>query len=215
MAIHIPASGSGQISREPRSLAPLKLAIHFRSWWVSSWSASPRDLAAPVARRHPGPLLDHQLRHRCRPRWAGWCAAGGQVRDMLPAVPAVAQTITTAAIEADETAPVIVTITGAPGDGNTALAAAIRDELARVGLPISDKARGPKCLDVHVTVGNARDDGNQPVEVEWWLRNPEGKNQGTVMQRVELPEEQNGPWGNDATYAARYSAQGILRLLPQ
>jgi hypothetical protein len=136
---------------------------------------------------------------------------------LLPVVPAVAQTITTAAIEADETTPMIVTIRGAPGDGNTALAAAIRNELARIGLPISDKARGPKyLLDVHVTVGNARDDGNQPVEVEWWLRNPEGKNQGTVRQRVELPEDElNGPWGNDATYAARAAAQGILRLLPQ
>jgi adenylylsulfate kinase-like enzyme len=85
---------------------------------------------------------------------------------MLPAVPAVAQTITTAAIEADETTPMIVPITGAPGDGNTALAAAIRNKLARVGLPISGKARGPKYrLDVHVTVGNARDDGNQPLAV--------------------------------------------------
>lgn len=136
---------------------------------------------------------------------------------LLPVVSAVGQTITTAAIEADETTPMIVTITGAPGDGNTALAVAIHNELAGIGLPISDKTRGPKYrLDVHVTVGNARDDGNQPVEVEWWLRNPEGKNQGTVTQRVELPEgELNGPWGNDATYAARAAAQGILRLLPQ
>ena len=61
---------------------------------------------------------------------------------MLPAVPAVAQTITTAAIEADETAPMIVTITGAPGDGNTALAAAIRNELARVGWPFRTKLVG-------------------------------------------------------------------------
>jgi hypothetical protein len=131
-------------------------------------------------------------------------------------VPEVGQSITTAAIE-DQSTPMIVKITGAPGDGNTALELAIRNELARIGLPISDKARGPRYrLDVYVTVGKARDDGHQTVEVKWWLHNPEGKYQGTVMQRVELPDgELNGPWGNDATYAARAAAQGILRLLPQ
>jgi uncharacterized lipoprotein YmbA len=111
----------------------------------------------------------------------------------------------------------IVTITGTPGDGNTALAAAIHGELARVGLPISDQGRRLKYrLDVHVTVGQVGDDGQQPVEVEWRLRNPEGKKQGTLTQRVEVPDgELNGPWGNDATDAAYAAAQGILRLLRQ
>ena len=129
---------------------------------------------------------------------------------------AVAQTpVTTAAIDPNEPTPMIVTITGAPGDGNTALAAAIHSELARVGLPISDQGRGLKYrLDVHVTVGQVRDDGQQPVEVEWRLRNPEGKKQGTLTQSVEVPDgELNGPWGNDATDAAHAAAQGILRLL--
>ena len=134
---------------------------------------------------------------------------------LFPVVPAAGQTITTAAIEVEESTPMIVKITGAPGDGNTALAVAIRNELARIGFPISDKTRGAKyCLDVYVTVGKAREDGNQPVEVEWWLQNPEGKYQGTVMQRVELPDgELNGSWGNDAIYAARGAAPGLLRLL--
>lgn len=129
-------------------------------------------------------------------------------------VPTVGQSITTA-IEADEITPMLVKITGAPGDGNAALTLAIRNELARIGLPISDKARGPTYrLHVYVSVGKARDDGNQTVEVEWRLQNPEGNYQGTVTQRVELPDgELNGPWGNDATYAARAAAQGILRLL--
>jgi len=136
---------------------------------------------------------------------------------VFPMVPAAGQTITTAAREVDESIPMIVKITGAPGDGNTALAVAIRNEMARVGLPISDKTRGATYrLDVYVTVGKAREDGNQPVEVKWWLQNPEGKYQGTVMQRVELPDgELNGLWGNDAIYAARGAARGILRLLPQ
>jgi hypothetical protein len=52
--------------------------------------------------------------------------------------------------------------------------------------------------------------------VEWRLRNPEGKKQGTLTQRVEVPDgELNGPWGNDATDAAYAAAQGILRLLRQ
>lgn len=132
-------------------------------------------------------------------------------------VPAVCQIFTTAAIEVDASTPMIVNVTGAPGDGNTALAVEIRNEFARIGFPISHKTPGPKYrLDVYVTVGKVRDDGSQPVEVEWWLQNPEGKYQGTVTQRVELPDgELNGPWGNDAIYAARGAAQGILRLLPQ
>jgi len=125
--------------------------------------------------------------------------------------------ITTAAIDPNEPTPMIVTITGAPGDGNTALAAAIHGELARVGLPISDQGRRLKYrLDVHVTVGQVGDDGQQPVEAKWRLRNPEGKKQGTRTQRVEVPDgELNGPWGYDASDAAYAAAQGILRLLRQ
>jgi hypothetical protein len=132
-------------------------------------------------------------------------------------LPAAGQSITTAAIEVEESTPMIVKISGAPGDGNTALAVAIRNELARIGLPTSDKTHRPKYrLDVYVTVGKAQEDGKQPIEVEWWLHNSEGKYQGTVMQRVELPNgELNGRWENDAIYAARGAAQGILRLLPQ
>ena len=80
--------------------------------------------------------------------------------------------ITTAAIDPNQPTPMIVTITGTPGDGNTALAAAIHGELARVGLPISDQGRRLKYrLDVHVTVGqwettaNSRSRSNGGCEI--------------------------------------------------
>src|SRR5262245_52606326 len=62
----------------------------------------------------------------------------------------------------------------------------------------------------------AAKEGKQPIQIEWLVRDPQGKKLGTVSQRNEIPEGSlDGSWGKTAEQAAGAAAQGILKLLPQ
>lgn len=111
---------------------------------------------------------------------------------------------------------VVPAVTGAPGDGSRSLTAAIQEELKSKGIAL---AAGPTPaayrVEGTVTIGEARD-GKQPIQIEWLVRNPQGKKLGTVSQKNEIPEGSlNGAWGKTAEQAAGAAAQGILKLLPQ
>jgi len=66
-----------------------------------------------------------------------------------------------------------------------------------------------------VTVGTVRD-GKQPVTIDWHVKDPKGKQLGTVSQKNEVPQGSlDGPWGKTADAAAAAAAQGIIKLLPK
>jgi hypothetical protein len=109
----------------------------------------------------------------------------------------------------------VPSVTGAPGDGSTSLTAAIQRELQTKGIVLADRpASGAYRVEGAVTLGSSRD-GKQPIQIEWVVRDPNGKKLGTVSQKNDIPEGSlDGPWGKVADQAAGAAVQGILKLLP-
>lgn len=109
----------------------------------------------------------------------------------------------------------VPTVTGAPGDGSTALTSAIQRELTKSGVQLADAgASGSYKVEGKVVVGEGKD-GKQPVQIDWLVRDPKGKKLGTVSQKNDVPQGSlDGAWGKTADMAASAAAQGILRLLP-
>jgi hypothetical protein len=106
-------------------------------------------------------------------------------------------------------------VAGAPGDGSSSLTAAIKRELQAKGVALSDRA-GASAYRVEgaVTLGEPRE-GKQAIQIEWVVKDPQGKRLGTVSQKNDIPEGSlDGAWGRTADQAAGAAVQGIVKLLP-
>jgi hypothetical protein len=129
----------------------------------------------------------------------------------------VSSSTATGSIGRDEqVAALVPAVTGAPGDGSKSLAAAIQRELSGKGIAVSERAKpGAYRVEGSVVVGQA-EGGKQPIQIEWLVRDPQGKKLGTVSQKNEIAEGSlDGPWGKVADQAAGAAVQGIVKLLPQ
>ncbi len=111
---------------------------------------------------------------------------------------------------------VVPAVVGAPGDGATSLTQAIQAELQKSGMSTTNQPASPGYrVEGVVKVGQARD-GKQPIQIDWNVKDPQGKRLGTVTQKNEIPEGSlDGSWGKTADAAAAAAAQGIIKLLPQ
>jgi hypothetical protein len=108
----------------------------------------------------------------------------------------------------------VPTVTGAPGDGSSSLATALRTELTRGGLPVAPNAPGAYRVEGVVRLGAAKADGNQPIQIDWHVKDQAGGRVGTVTQKNEVPQGSlDGQWGEAANAAASAAAQGILKLV--
>ena len=106
-------------------------------------------------------------------------------------------------------------VKGAPGDGNTALAAALSRELTQQGMPADPSTGQPYRVEGQVTIG-ALKDGKQPIQIDWRVKDGKGTAVGTVTQKNTIPPGSlDGAWGQTADAAAAAAAQGIIKLLPQ
>jgi uncharacterized lipoprotein YmbA len=144
--------------------------------------------------------------------------AKGAVAATPSAAPPASGGTTTGSISNDgPLAAVVPAVNGAPGDGGSSLASALQRELSGKGISVASKSAAAAAYRVEgtVTMGAAKE-GKQPIQIEWLVRDPQGKKLGTVSQRNEIPEGSlDGPWGKTAEQAAGAAAQGILKLLPQ
>lgn len=122
----------------------------------------------------------------------------------------------TAAIGRESVSAVVPNVTGAPGDGSTSLTEALQRELQRAGVTVAQAPSGSTYrVEGKVKLGPSKD-GKQPIQIDWHVKDPQGKQLGTVSQKNEIPEGSlDGSWGKVADAAAGAAAQGILKLLPQ
>lgn len=132
-----------------------------------------------------------------------------------PAQPAAASPQTTASIDrsADATT-YVAAVQGAPGDGSTALAEALRRELQRNSVTTVEAA-GAATYKVQGRVAMGQPaDGKQTIQIEWTVIDPAGKKVGTVSQKNAVQQGSlDGAWGQTADNAASAAAQGIIKLL--
>jgi hypothetical protein len=136
--------------------------------------------------------------------------------NVAAAPPAAASSQTTGSISREgPVAAVVPGVTGAPGDGGTSLTAAIQRELQAKGVPLAERAAASAYrVEGAVTLGEARE-GKQAIQIEWVVKDPQGKRLGTVSQKNDIPEGSlDGAWGRTADQAASAAVQGIVKLLP-
>lgn len=132
-----------------------------------------------------------------------------------PRMAAAAPTPSTAPQNSGPIAAVIPSLVGASGDGNNTLASALQAELAKNGIGTASQGGQPYRVEGVVKMGEAKD-GKQPVQIDWNVKDPQGKRLGTVTQKNEIAAGSlDGSWGGTATAAAAAAAQGILKLLPR
>lgn len=107
-------------------------------------------------------------------------------------------------------------VTGAPGDGDHALALDVKRDLPKLGIVIVDKA-----ADADFLVGgavsvkpNGKSTGTDTVELEWTVKTRNGQFIGKVSQLHDLqPSEMTPYWGDVAAAAAQQAALGLKQVI--
>ena len=105
-------------------------------------------------------------------------------------------------------------VTGAPADGNTALAARMREFLARYGYVMQEVSDGATFgLEGRVNVV-PQPNAMQRVEIVWRVSRRDGEELGQVVQMNEVPAGTlNRPWGDVAYVVAEEASGGIRQVL--
>jgi hypothetical protein len=142
-----------------------------------------------------------------------------------PATPAtetasLASSVDTPAAKKTAAAPgevvaIVPAVTGAPGDGKTALAEAMKRALSRQGIKLASAAApGTYKIQGHVELGAAAN-GQQPVTIKWVVLDPSGKPmEKTVVQNNKVGAGTlDGAWGDIADQAAGAAASEVSKLL--
>ncbi len=109
----------------------------------------------------------------------------------------------------------LLPFTGAPGDGNQALANALREWLTRMRAArfIANRAEADYLVVCEVKLEDAGP-LRQTVTLNWALQRPDGAKMGQVAQANQVPRGAlDGPWGGVARLAAQGGAEGLRDLL--
>lgn len=148
-----------------------------------------------------------------------WQAGEGPLADTLAkeAAPKIARLVSGDAPLPAADVPALVAVrgvSGAPGDGATALARAIAAALGRAGVEAGDSdAKARFALSCFIAVAPAKD-RQQLVSVRWVLALPEGRELGQVSQQNAVPAGSlDGQWGELADQVAGAAAPGIAELI--
>ncbi len=105
-------------------------------------------------------------------------------------------------------------VTGAPGDGDSALERQMRLELPKLGQIVQDTAQGADfTLEGHVVTA-ALPAGQMRVEIQWVVNDSKGAERGRVIQLNELKAGTlDRFWGDVAMVVAREAAGGVRDVI--
>lgn len=145
-------------------------------------------------------------------------AAPASQPSVAPAAP-VAGGSTTGSIPRDtaaaSTSVMVPAVSGAPGDGNTSLSSAMRQELQQSGVGVASPGQRSYSVTGKVTVGAVKE-GKQPVKIDWRVQDPSGALLATVSQNNEIQAGAlDGAWGNIANDAAQGAASRIKQIIDE
>jgi len=110
----------------------------------------------------------------------------------------------------------IVSVAGAPGDGEQALSAALAKRLAGIGIKPAE-AFGANVYSVEGLVKvTAIQGGRESVRIDWTVFGPDGSTIGGVSQTKSVRKGSlSKRWGAAADAAARAAAREIAKLIPR
>ncbi len=108
----------------------------------------------------------------------------------------------------------VTTISGAPGDGNTALGRQIRDALNKVGIITQD---GPRDADFTLSCQvktSPGTNGATRIEIQWIVNDAAGPERGRIAQINEItPGSLDHYWGDVAVVVAQEAAGGVRQVI--
>ncbi|MFZ0571523.1 MAG: hypothetical protein WCD20_06240 [Rhodomicrobium sp.] len=179
---------------------------------VTAWIDNPNAPAAAVASAAPAPAAPVKVAAHTAPK-----AAPAQTASLAAAVVAPAATPAKHKAPAGpaEVVAVVPSVTGAPGDGKTALAEAMKRALKQQGIKLASAAKaGTYKIQGQVELGAAAN-GQQPITIRWVVVDPAGKQmEKTVVQNNKIVAGSlDGAWGETADQAAGAAASEVTKLL--
>ena len=140
---------------------------------------------------------------------------GPKLTQLLLQVEAARKSTDPASLTAGPPRLYMVGVQGAPGDGNTSLAARMKEQLGGQGFVVQDSAEGAAYglqADVAVVPGATR--AVQRVEIIWIVSRRDGEELGRVVQMNEIPTGRlNRLWGDIAYVAANEAADGVKTVV--
>jgi hypothetical protein len=108
----------------------------------------------------------------------------------------------------------LLPVTGAPGDGNTALTSQMRTILSKLGPIVQDTPTNADFIVKGQVVVVPIAGGQQRVEIQWHVLTPSGDERGRVVQLNDVPAGTlNGYWGDIATVVAQEAAGGVRDVI--
>jgi len=109
----------------------------------------------------------------------------------------------------------MLTVNGAPGDGNQQLARQMREFLTKRGLVVQDGARGADwLLEGRVRVAPGSRPGVQQVEIQWLVADVYGGERGRIVQINEVPTGSlDRAWGDVAFVVADEASGGVKDVI--
>jgi hypothetical protein len=104
-------------------------------------------------------------------------------------------------------------VSGAPGDGNSSLAAAMRRELEEKGVQVAEA--GPSAYRVGADVKiKPPKDGMQAISINWTVNDPKGTEVAKITQNNEVPAGYlDKSWGQSAEDAAKAASVQIKQVI--
>ncbi len=105
-------------------------------------------------------------------------------------------------------------VRGAPGDGNQALTAHLREALGQRGMVVQEVAQGARfAVTGEVAVVNQPNTRSQRVELLWTVSRNDGEDLGRVLQLNEVPAGVLERFWGDIAFAAATEAAGGVRTV--
>lgn len=184
---------------------------------VTAWIDNPNAVPAAVASAAPAPKaapVKVAVKSAAKP-----APAQAATAPESPSLAAAVAVPTPAKVKAPAGSAALVAVvpavTGAPGDGKTALAEAMKRALKQQGIKLVSSAKaGAYKIQGEVEVGAAAN-GQQPITIRWAVIDPSGKQmEKTVVQNNKIVAGSlDGAWGEIADQAAGAAASEVTKLL--
>jgi hypothetical protein len=108
----------------------------------------------------------------------------------------------------------VVTVTGAPGNGNRALTAGMRRALGESQVVLVDAPDATSMTVIGSVEISAPAEGKQRIVIRWIVKGPGGEQLGDLEQANDIKAGAlNGDWGGVAHVIALAASEGILDLI--